>query len=200
MGIGRPTRIFDMHYARLDNDDLDDNNNKRVLICWFKGQSGYTYDAQIDVELGESSIRQAHPWMYTANGERFDKYALDGAAIVEYITTLSDYKANKNAQIDRRTRELIVEGFMFDNQTFSASIEAQKNWLAIEAAESKFTFPIKITTIDDQEYSLAQVDKDDFIQTGIDHVKGHIDSGRALKLDVNAAADKAAVDAVEDNR
>jgi hypothetical protein len=41
---------------------------------------------------------------------------------------------------------------------------------------------------------------DAFVGTGIGTLQAHLDSGRSLKISVNAATDEAGVDAVVDNR
>ena len=83
---------------------------------------------------------------------------------------------------------------------FSLSLEAQNNWMGLVLFQSMLSWPIGLTTNDDQEYSLELANLNAFVGTGVNTVKSHIASGRALKLAVNAATDKAGVDAVEDNR
>ncbi|HSG29084.1 MAG TPA: hypothetical protein VLA34_11435, partial [Candidatus Krumholzibacterium sp.] len=104
---------------------------------------------------------------------------------------LEVYKSIKNGAIDKRTQELIAEGFSFDGKTFSMSANAQRNWIALRANSDLLTWPVSITTIDDDEYSLSLANLPAFEGAGMAAGAGHYNSGRALKLQVNAATDKA---------
>lgn len=113
---------------------------------------------------------------------------------------LSDYKQNKYSQIDYKTGALIYAGFVFDSQTFSLSVSAQTNWNALKDQEAEFTFPLDISTINNDTYSLTQANLDNFWSAARDTTKGHLDSGRVLKKSVFDAVDQAAVDLVVDDR
>lgn len=113
---------------------------------------------------------------------------------------LDDYKKKKHLQIDLKTMGLIDAGFTYDSQTFSLSTNAQLNWVGLKSLESLMTWPVKVSTKDNGEYTLLQANLDAFVQAGKDVLQGHLDSGRALKVQVNSAVDKAGVDAVVDNR
>jgi len=120
-----------------------------------------------------------------------------------YDTTPITLETNKKAKIeciDLRTATLIAGGFSFDGNTFSLSQNAQINWVGLKTLESVLTWPVNITTKGDNQYSLEQADLDTFMGTGLAAKQAHLDSGRALKIQVNAAADQAALDAVVDNR
>jgi len=114
--------------------------------------------------------------------------------------TLAELKDRRYNEIDYKTMTLIAPGFTYDGTTFSLSISAQMNWSSIKENTSDFTFPLNISTIDNYEYTLAEADVCDFWCEGRDTVKGHLDSGRALKKSVHDAADEAAVDVVTDTR
>lgn len=116
------------------------------------------------------------------------------------VQSLSAKKESRFIEIDIKTGQLIAAGFSFDSQTFSLSANAQANWNTLKSQESEFTWPVEISTADNNTYSLAQVDLSTFWQTGRDTVKGHLDSGRSLKKQVYDAANEAAVDAVVDTR
>ena len=62
------------------------------------------------------------------------------------------------------------------------------------------TFPIDISTKDDNEYSLEQADLDAFLGAALATKQGHLDSGRTLKVSVANATNQAELDAVVDNR
>jgi len=115
-------------------------------------------------------------------------------------TTLHELKDQKKAAIDIKTGELIQAGFTFDNKIFSMSEPAQINWIAISANETLLSFPLKITTKDDKQYNLQQVDTSAFYGAALAHKQGYLDSGRDLKILVDAAIDKAGVLAVVDDR
>lgn len=114
--------------------------------------------------------------------------------------SLDDYKLEKNQVIDHKTQELIGAGFTFDSEVFSLSIPAQINWNTLKNSAADFTWPMDVTTIDDAAYSLSLANLGNFWGTAMITVKTHLDSGRALKASVNAATDKAGVDAVVDSR
>ena len=126
-------------------------------------------------------------------------------SIVEMTDTekgepLAAYKQNRYNEIDLKTGALIIAGFTYDSKTFSLSINAQTNWNTLKDQESEFTWPVDVTTIDNDTYSLVQANLGAFWTAGKDAVKGHLDSGRTLKKSVFDAADKVAIDAVVDTR
>lgn len=115
--------------------------------------------------------------------------------------SLDNYKKLRLNEIDAKTQELIVtNGFAFDSKNFSMSPEAQANWIGLKTMESLLTFPVEITTSDDEAYSLTQANLNAFCGTALAAKQVHLDSGRALKVQVKNATDEAGVDAVVDNR
>jgi len=134
------------------------------------------------------------------NGSCSDKPALD-ALIANYADkVLVVAKGKKCADIDTRTRELIGQGFTFDGQVFSLSPAAQRNWSGLKTFESIITWPTKISTIDDGEYELDQANLAPFTGLGVGTVITHYASGRALKIQANAAGTVGDVEAVIDSR
>ena len=118
-------------------------------------------------------------------------------------TNLDDYKAERHAAIDDKTRQLISAGFSFGGKTFSLSNSAQNNWQALQSSsdQSRLTFPVAVSTIDGGEFSIADAAQMLlFSGTSLATGKAHYDSGRALRLQVTAATTKAGVDAVADDR
>ena len=114
---------------------------------------------------------------------------------------LSAYKATKNDEIDARTRELIEQGFLYSGEWFSLSDNAQRNWTALNAARDALTYPFPVSTKTDGEHIIANaVDMQTFTLTALAAANTHYSSGRALKIQVNAAADKDAVNAIVDTR
>jgi len=154
----------------------------------------------------------------TFDGESFaaeysiseDDFWIEDGNTLKYPDTLPDtpnlgislslLKTRKIVAIDSNTRSLIAAGFTYDSQTFSLSTNAQANWNNLHNQESEFTWPLDVSTIDHDEYSLIQANLHAFWTAAKDALNGHLDSGRALKKSIFDAADEAAVDAVVDTR
>lgn len=117
---------------------------------------------------------------------------------------LPSVKAKKLAAIDGRTRELIAEGFTYSATVFSLSLEAQAKMLAAFQTrnDAGYVYPEVWNSIDDtSEVSLADAPAiKALVKAGHVARRGHLDSGTALKQQVRAAADVAAVLAVTDTR
>jgi len=109
-------------------------------------------------------------------------------------------KAAKLLAIDMKTNGLISQGATFDSVVFSLSANAQLTWLGLLAKESSFTWPKEISTRSNGAYSLAQADLADFTDAMAGTVASYLDSGRALKVSVNAAANLTALNAIVDAR
>ena len=116
------------------------------------------------------------------------------------LTVLADVKAMRYAEIDYNTGRLISAGFTFDGVQFSLSANAQQNWDSIKTSKSDYSFPLDITTIANDTYSLTNPNVQAFWVAARDAVKDQLDSGRILKKAIFDAIDIAAVDAVIDNR
>lgn len=114
--------------------------------------------------------------------------------------TLPQYKRLRHNAINRRTRELINDGFTYDSKTFSCSDIAQMNWNVLKDNKAEFAFPKDISTKPNGRYSMTQPNVDGFWTAMNDHIQGHLDSGRTLNKSIKDAADEAAVDAIEDTR
>lgn len=129
-----------------------------------------------------------------------DEAALDILVQNHEVETLAQLKSKKISEIDIKTGELISGGFTFDNEQFSLSLAAQKNWLGLKVLESLVTWPVSVTTITDGEYSLSQANLIPFMGTGQATLQANLNSGRALKIQINQAVDKEAVNAITDGR
>jgi hypothetical protein len=117
------------------------------------------------------------------------------------VDLLPDIKAVRCEAIDARTQALIASGFTFAGHVFSLSTEAQLNWTALYAARDSLTYPLSVTTDDDEEFSAPDAASlAGLCLTALASVKGRVDSGRGLKLAVLAAADAAALNAILDVR
>lgn len=117
---------------------------------------------------------------------------------------LAQYKYDKSQSIDDRTNELIMLGYIHDGVTFSLSIPAQTNLLALYTTrnEPSITYPIEYNNIDDSVlYSVPDAATIEAMYlTALGTKKAHLDSGTVFKTAVRNAVDKAGVDAVIDNR
>lgn len=129
-----------------------------------------------------------------------DEPSLDSLVANHEPKTLTELKSEKYLEIDGNTVALIAAGFQFDGESFSLSAGAQLNWSEIHTNKLLLTFPLEISTLDNNTYDLELLDVEDFWSAALNGVKTHLDSGRALKKQVFDAADKAAVLAVVDNR
>lgn len=116
---------------------------------------------------------------------------------------LSDaaYKQYRYNEIDFKTASLVVSaGFTYDGQQFSTSIVAQKNWSDLKYSKSSFTFPKNISTKNYGTYAIAEANVDAFWDAGKDAIDPIIDAGRVLIQSITDAADRAAIEAIIDNR
>jgi hypothetical protein len=152
--------------------------------------SGSVLDPDILVSGGEVEVF----------GEIVDLTALEAIISNHEANPLSARKAAKIAAIDSRTDDLIRQGFAFDGKNFSLSTEAQGNWTALFVFKDILSWPIPVTTNDDEEYSLTLENLPSFCLSAAGVVNAAISSGRALKIAANAATTIAELDAVVDNR
>lgn len=118
--------------------------------------------------------------------------------------SLENYKLLKYNAIDRRTGELISQGYTYGTKQFSLSSGAQTNILALDNTKDdpSLTYPIKYNNIDDSDtYDVIDAtDLHSMYLTALATKKGHLDSGTALKDQVRSASNEAGVDAIIDNR
>lgn len=117
---------------------------------------------------------------------------------------LATAKAAKFVDIDRRTDELIALGFSYSAKQFPLSLEFQSRLLNYlqNRDEPEFAYPVEWNTIDDLGVHSSANASDleaicDAMQT---QIRTHVDSGTALKTQVRAAANVAAVVAIVDPR
>lgn len=113
---------------------------------------------------------------------------------------LNSLKSEKILEIDKKTKQLILAGFEFDSETFSCSEEAQLSLAGMSISSSSFTWPAPISTLDNNQYLLAEEDLPAFALAMGEHIAAAKYSGLQLKVSVNAASDQTELDAVVDNR
>jgi hypothetical protein len=136
--------------------------------------------------------------------EKADVLYMDGRS-VDPSVSLVDYKTLRYNEIDRKTGELISLGFEYpasSGNIFSFSENAQSNLLGAYSARDLMTYPFEWSTKDDSlVYSIADAtEMSNFFMTALATKKARQDSGTALKIQINSAADRSAVDAIIDNR
>jgi hypothetical protein len=177
------------HYIRLTGQqDANGNNIIEKFMLWPEDQD---IDTENDILINDNAPRQFASQLPAS---------WDGSKVVEYGGTLDELKIQKKQEIDAKTETLIKLGFVYDSETFSMSENAQINWTNLKLLESALTWPVELTTVDDTAYSLSQANLDAFMSAALTHKQTQLDSGRALKVAVNNAVDKTALDAIQDNR
>jgi len=129
-----------------------------------------------------------------------DGPGMDTALSNHVKVSFQEYKQVRYDAIDTKTKSLIAAGFVYDNETFSLSHDAQSNWAALKNNSGDFTWDKNISTINNNTYSLALANLVAFWTACNNAINGHLDSGRVLKKSVFDAANEAAVDVVTDVR
>jgi hypothetical protein len=115
-----------------------------------------------------------------------DKWIADGGTIQEFYT-LDTAKTEKITAIDAKTRQLIAQGFTFNNKTFSLSEPAQINWLGMQGFKASLTFPFKVSTIAEEGYELSNLSEfEQFVGTAFSTVNQRKSSGVALREQIMA--------------
>ena len=118
------------------------------------------------------------------------------------ISTLEGLRTFRYDSIDKRTGELISQGFVHNGVTFSMSTNAQSNLLGSFSAKDSLTYPFSWNAKDDSStYAIADAaEMTTFFMTALGTKKAHQDSGSALKNQVREGIDIAAVLAIVDAR
>jgi hypothetical protein len=106
------------------------------------------------------------------------------------------------AEVDATTRRLISQGFSYNAKNFSLSQAAQTTWLGMYLSRTSHPYPIEVNTIDDSDTELLEDDSDveEFYAASVAAVRFALNSGTALKKQLNAATTEAEVSAVVDDR
>lgn len=101
-----------------------------------------------------------------------------------YAKTIEEVLEVKKDEIDKRTQELIFEGFTFNNLRWSLSINAQINWSNLPQMP-EFIFPLNIQDMDGINYVLSYEERMNFYYTAMAAKNTHLQSGNALKTQVS---------------
>lgn len=111
-------------------------------------------------------------------------------------------KRDRKKEIDKRTMEIIAEGFEFAGITFSGSVESQNRIMAVFITGVNAPFPVRWMSKDDTTYlditdatMMAQ-----FFYTGLGALKAKIDLGTNLKIQINSANSVEEVNSITDPR
>lgn len=138
-------------------------------------------------------------------GEAVEPMDAGEAASVQ-TAALEVRKAERRAEIDARTRELIAQGFAHAGKTFSLSREAQiyfsNMFIARAILTAQGAFPLRINTHDDLDtHDIADEAEVATLYTiAVATVKAHLGSGTEMKRAVRAATTQAELDAMADER
>jgi hypothetical protein len=118
--------------------------------------------------------------------------------------TLSELKTRRIMEIDTKTQQIISLGFNFDGKTFSLSAPAQTNWTNLKAnadlLNSLNFFPIIISTINSEQYSLTYPNVTPFWMSGFGVISTTYKSGSDYKVAILQATTKEQVDLIIDER
>jgi len=113
---------------------------------------------------------------------------------------LDELKDRKNLQIDRKTDVDIENGFTYDSKQFSLSPIAQINWNNYKNNQSEYSWPLLISTISNEPYSLTSTNVAAFWEAQRKAIDDNRRAGLAFKKNVFNAADHDALDLVVDTR
>ena len=116
--------------------------------------------------------------------------------------SLAELKAYRYELIDKKTGELITQGFPYASKIFSMSANAQSNLLGAYSAKELLTYPVSWNVKDDSEtYQIADAtEMATFFMTALATKKAQQDSGTVLKAQITVAVDIPAVNVIIDNR
>lgn len=182
-----------------------------------------TYSVASDVATGEVETDLLHKTISDGNVvENFDGVYLEGddlkilgnsiinEPILDSIVYnhdafgLESQKKTKIEAVDKRTVELISEGFNFGGKNFSLSIPAQSNLTNVMTNRDIFNsmgmFPISMSTTDNDLYGLSYENVIPFWGAGMTVVKTAYNGGGLLKKQIKDAVNKGELDAIIDNR
>lgn len=116
---------------------------------------------------------------------------------------LATAKAQKFAVVDRRTKRIIDQGFVYNGVRHSLSENMQKNLLgAMQVKDVAATFPIKFNSIDDLTDTIITdaASLEVMFATAMMAIRVAWEGGTALKAQVRAATTVEEVNAISDTR
>lgn len=118
------------------------------------------------------------------------------------VFPLEDHKRNRKTLVDDKTDALIAAGFTVDGKVFSASDAAQLKWLGMFTSRASLSYPVTVPTIDDTEFVslVTATDVETYYNALLARIQTVLTGGVLLKGQIAAAATKAELDAIVDNR
>lgn len=135
-------------------------------------------------------------------GDVFNEIDVDALILNHIPKTLEEAKIEKNEEINDKTGDLISAGYAHSGMQFSLSIEAQVNIIGLLLAKDGLTYPVDFNNLDDTDQHQI-VDANEIVlifNTALVTKKTILDSGTALKQQVEAATNQYELDAIVDNR
>jgi len=104
-------------------------------------------------------------------------------------------------EIDAKTRDIISRGFIFEEKTFSLSIQAQQNLQNIQLTMMAGSIgDVPYPTLDNRDYLLERSKMPAFVAEAFYQLNAALLSGTALKAQVNAMTQLSQLNAFVDPR
>lgn len=118
--------------------------------------------------------------------------------------SLDELKDIRKSLIDHRSAELIAEGFDYTGVKFSMSTNAQANNLGLHKDKdaAHLTYPFVYASKDNKQFVTINnsSEMNSMYLSAFSHKMSILGAGNVLKQSIHNAVDKAAVDAIVDNR
>lgn len=126
--------------------------------------------------------------------------AAGDAVIADYLgdaAKLARAKPVACAKVDAATSAAIGQGFTHSGKRFSLSIFAQASWLGLAVKAAGLSYPYKVTTSDNFEYSIVNASEmNQFLGAAFAAVEAAKVAGRAKKLQIHAATTSAEIETI----
>lgn len=148
-----------------------------------------------------NGTQQIVRWDETLGSQPTAQQLADTEASAGFIAwDLLNYKKLKIAAIQARTTTLLATGFVYDGQQFDISTHVQLRLNGIQAKKLRAPNPVPLLTKTGALYNLPKNDIDLFTDAAFDRGFAVTNGETQLIGQVMAAANKAAVDAIADDR
>ena len=119
------------------------------------------------------------------------------------MTDVEEQRGYQLKDVAAKTQALIeYHGFEFpqgSGQVFDLDLASQTKWTALRTLEQDISWPVEISPRSGA-YSLALTDLDAFLRAGLLVVQSYKDSGRVLRLELEAATTMEELRKVVDDR
>jgi hypothetical protein len=116
--------------------------------------------------------------------------------------TFIEYMHYRSEEVNTRTGELIAQGYSYSGLIFPLSSNGQINLTAIFSTRDFIPYPVTFNNIDDTKiYNIVDAsDVFNIYMTALGTKKAHLDSGTALKIQIESSTTDAEIAAIIDNR